>query len=100
MKQLLGGAVIFPPGGGVCLAGRAAGKIGGIGNTAVKTAGRNIPGDAPKICAYTFHTALKIIPADILLSGPVGGFRQLNTGNTAARIPGAEQKPQCAAAGT
>ena len=97
-KQVSGGAVVFPSGKGIFLAGRATGKIGGIGQAHIKAAAFQRNG--AQVSAYTFHTGGKGVAADVFPGGGVGIFAQLNAGDVAFFIACTQQHAQCAAAGT
>ena len=98
-EQVGGGAGVLPTGKGGGAAGGAAGKIGGIGDADIKASRRKTAGNLPHIDAYTFHAGRQAVAADVVDGGEVGTLRQLHAGDAAAFIHGAQQQPQCAAAG-
>jgi hypothetical protein len=57
-------------------------------------------GKLTQVTAYTFHTILQIVPANIIQRSLVGSFIQFNAGYAAVTVLGAQQYTQCAAAGT
>ena len=87
------------PGLGVSGAGKAAGKIGGIGNTAGKTAGDDFRGQLPQVGTYTAKTAVDAVAGGVVKGHGVGLRVQLDAHNGAGLIFGAEQQSQGAAAG-
>ena len=53
----------------------------------------------PQVRTYTLHTGLETIDPDVFLGCPVGVLRQLEAGDGARRVSGAQQHTQGAAAG-
>ena len=66
----------------------------------MKTLGWNQPGNVPQVCAYTFQAGGKSVGFDISKSRLVGCLIQLDPGDVAGAIFGAQQDTQGAAAGT
>ena len=91
-------AVVLPTGQRQRLTDRPAGKIGRVGDAEGEASGRKQGGNLPQIRAYTFHTGVKGIAADVFKRGTVGLFAELDAGDLAGRIPGTQQKPQRSAA--
>ena len=98
-EKLRRGAAVIPPGQRDSGTGGTAGKIRGIGHAAAKGAGGKQTVHCPQIGAYTVHTRVKTVAADIFHCCGMGDFVQFNTGDGALRIFRAKQYTQCTAAG-